>query len=124
MLGLEGMAKDEKDFIGRVLRKRDAMTADMVPTLLDCNQLFLMPLAWGGQLVREDTPQKMHDQLGYVSSAGYSTTHGHYVGLGFTRGLKLGGVKPYVADPVRGQHGGGLFPPLMSIKRGACPWLI
>ena len=107
MLGLEGMAKDEKDFIGRSLRKREAMVAQTVPTLVGLQPLVPdAPLRAGGQLVLESTPQKMHNQLGYVSSAGYSTTHGLYVGLGFLRGgvEQWQGQPLYVADPLRGQH--------------------
>ncbi len=107
MLGLEGMAKDEKDFIGRVLRKREAMVAETVPTLVGLESVVPdIPLRGGGQLVREAETWNMHDQLGYVSSAGYSTTHGRYVGLGFLRGgLKnWEGKTLYVADPLRGRH--------------------
>lgn len=107
MLGLEGMAKDEKDFIGRVLRKREAMVAETVPTLVGLESIVPDELLkGGGQLVREHEPWNMHDQLGYVSSAGYSTTHGRYVGLGFLRGgLKnWEGKTLYVADPLRGRH--------------------
>ena len=107
MLGLEGLAKDDKDFIGRVLRKREALVADTIPTLVGLESVVPdIPLKGGGQLVREAEPCSRHEQLGYVSSAGYSTTHGRYLGLGFLRGglSNWQGKTLYVADPVRGRH--------------------
>ncbi|MGB0786051.1 MAG: 2Fe-2S iron-sulfur cluster-binding protein [Alphaproteobacteria bacterium] len=107
MLGLEAMAKDDKDYIGRVLRKREGMIDPLVPTLVGLRSVVPdQPLRGGGQLVREHEPDNMHDQIGYVSSAGYSTTLGCYVGIGFVRGglEKWEGQSIYVADPVRGQH--------------------
>ncbi len=107
MLGLEGMARDQKDFIGRVLRKRPAMVDPLVPTLVGLQTVVPdQPLRGGGQLVKEDQPQDRHDQLGHVSSAGYSTTLGRYIGLGFLRGglAQWQDQTLYVADPVRGEH--------------------
>ena len=107
MMAMTGMAKDQKDYIGRVLRKRSAFTAPTVPRLVGLQSVVPdQPLHGGGQLVRESKPWKMHDQLGYVSSAGYSTTLGRYIGLGFLRGglEAWEGETIYVADPLHGTH--------------------
>ncbi len=83
------------------------MIDPLVPTLVGLRSVVPdQPLRGGGQLVREHEPDNMHDQIGYVSSAGYSTTLGCYVGIGFVRGglEQWEGQRIYVADPVRGQH--------------------
>ena len=72
--------------------------------------------------------ENAYDQFGYVSSAGYSTTYGRYVGLGFLRGglEKWLGETLYVADPLRGAHFAVrvVNPVHVDPEGDARPWLI
>ena len=57
MLNMVGMAKDQKDYIGRTLRQREAFVAPTVPSLVGLESVVPdQPLRGGGQLVRDLSP--------------------------------------------------------------------
>jgi methylglutamate dehydrogenase subunit C len=86
-LGLGRMMSTQKDYIGRVLAGRPALSAPDRPALIG-----LKPstpdarLTAGAHLLRIGAqPSLAHDE-GFISSVTFSPTLGHWIGLGFLKG--------------------------------------
>lgn len=102
-LGLGKMLSTKKDFIGRVLAGREALTDVSRPTLVgiaptDDTQRFYA----GGHLLTQGAEANADNDQGFISSVAYSPARGHWVGLAFLRsGLSRVGERVRVYDPLR-----------------------
>ncbi len=104
-LGLECLVSTQKDFIGSVLAARPGLTAADRPVLVG-----LKPresgarLAAGAHLLPVGAPATLSRDEGFVSSAAFSPTLGHWIGLGFlSRGRARLGERIRAYDPLRGE---------------------
>ncbi len=104
-LGLERLVSTGKDFIGSVLAARPGLTAADRPVLVG-----LKPrepgsrLAAGAHLLPTGAPATLSNDQGFVSSAAFSPTLGHWIGLGFlSRGRDRMGETIRAYDPLRGE---------------------
>ena len=102
-LGLERMLSRKKDFIGRVLAQRPALTAPDRPGLVGVRPVNRkMRLASGAHFLDVGAPEDAAHDLGWVSSAVFSPTLGHSIALGFlVGGLTRVGQHVRAYDPVR-----------------------
>jgi methylglutamate dehydrogenase subunit C len=103
-LGLAKMAAPNKDFIGRVMAERPALTDADRPVLVG-----LVPvnraekLLAGAALIGIDQPATAAHDEGHVTSVAYSPTLGHDIALGFLRqGMERIGGPIRAVDLVRG----------------------
>ncbi|MCB1546332.1 MAG: sarcosine oxidase subunit alpha family protein [Hyphomicrobiaceae bacterium] len=103
-LGLAGLAKPGRHFIGSALMRREALMAPERPALVG-----LVPID-RGQRVRQGAilqpaggPHEGHG-LGHVSSTTFSPILGHYIALGFVAGgsARMGGQVD-ACSPVHGE---------------------
>ena len=105
-LGLGRMVSGKKDSIGAVLSRREGLNATD-----DLRLVGLQPvdpadrIAAGGHLMAADGPvNAAHDQ-GHVTSAAFSPTLGHMIGLGFLkRGADRLGERVRIASPLTGSE--------------------
>jgi glycine cleavage system aminomethyltransferase T len=103
-LGMRRMVSTKKDFIGRVLAGRPALTDAARPVLvglkpLDRSDLFTA----GAHLVRENCAPVAANDEGYVTSVAYSPTLGHGIALALlSHGRERHGERIVAHDPVRG----------------------
>jgi sarcosine oxidase subunit alpha len=103
-LGLSRLMSSKKDYIGRTLASRPGLTDPDRPTLVG-----LRPATPGARiragahlLASGAQPVAANDQ-GYVTSAAYSPTLGHWIALALLqRGPARHGERIIVHDPVRG----------------------
>jgi sarcosine oxidase subunit alpha len=103
-LGLGGLMSKKKDYIGRVLARRPGLIDPDRPTLVG-----LAPVDKGARLragahllAPGARPVAANDQ-GYVTSAAYSPTLGHWIALALLqRGPARHGERIIAHDPVRG----------------------
>ncbi len=105
-LGMGGLARMQKEFIGRALMHRDGFDDPERPRLVGLRSVIPDHfLTTGAHLVREAEPREPCDSWGHVSSACFSPELGREIGLGFVRGgtVRLGETF-YAADPLGNQH--------------------
>ena len=103
-VGLGGMMKKDKDFIGKTAAARPVLMQDDRPQLVG-----LKPVEPGGRLLagahlydRGATQVRANGQ-GYITSKGYSPTLGHDLALGFLkRGRDRHGERVVLKDFLRG----------------------
>jgi methylglutamate dehydrogenase subunit C len=103
-LGFGKMLSAKKDFIGRFMAGREALTDPSRPTLVG-----LRPLARedriraGAHLLPKDMDATAKSDEGYVTSIAFSPSLGHWLGLGLlSRGPERHGEIVRAYDPVRG----------------------
>ncbi len=121
-LGLGWMMSAKKDYVGRTLAQRSALTAPDRPVLVG-----LVPvdrsqrLRAGAHLLTMDAPAEPHCDEGHVTSVAYSPTLGHWIGLGLLkRGRARMGERIRAYDPVRnGDHALDVCPPVFVDPEGA-----
>ena len=102
-LGLGRMVSAKKDFIGRVMAQRPALVAPDRMTLIGLKPVDrTRRLRAGAHLVpRRDAADAAHDE-GVVTSAAFSPSLAHWIGLGLlARGPQRHGERVWAADPVR-----------------------
>jgi methylglutamate dehydrogenase subunit C len=102
-LGLGRMMSAKKDFIGRVMAGRPALVAPDRMTLVGLKPVDRSQrLRAGAHLVpRRDAADAAHDE-GVVTSAAFSPSLAHWIGLGLlARGPQRHGERVWAADPVR-----------------------
>ena len=102
-LGLGKLLSKKKDFIGRAMAARPALTDPMRPTLVGLKPVNAgARLRAGSHLLPQGVPAiAKHDQ-GYVTSAAFSPSLGTWIGLGLLKnGPARMGEKIRVYDPVR-----------------------
>lgn len=103
-LGMGRLAAKKKDFIGKVLSGRSAMLGPERLSFVGFKPVKTESrLLAGTHLLATDAEAIAANDLGYISSAAYSPTLGHYIGLGFLAGgaTRIGEqLRAY--DPLRG----------------------
>ena len=105
-LGLEKMFSMKKDFIGKPMARRAALTDPGRKRLVGLMSLDDKPIRAGAQLVAGSDPNLPGVSQGHVTSMAYSPAVEAYIALGLLeRGPERHGETLYAADPVRGSHG-------------------
>jgi sarcosine oxidase subunit alpha len=104
-LGLERMMSKRKDYIGRVLAQRPALLAPDRPSLVGLRPVDrTRRLRAGAHFVPLGAEATIAHDQGWVSSAAYSPTLGHWIGLGFLAGgMARAGDHVHAADPLRSE---------------------
>jgi methylglutamate dehydrogenase subunit C len=103
-LGLGRMMSPKKDFIGRVLSQRPALTDPRRAVLVGIKPLDRWAqLRGGAHLVTLRTDPTLENDQGYVTSANFSPMLGQWIGLGLlVRGRERLGERIRIYDPLRG----------------------
>jgi len=102
-LGLRRMMSTRKDFIGRVLSQRPALTDPQRAVLVGIKPVDRWAqLRGGSHLVTLRTDPTLENDQGYVTSANYSPMLGQWIGLALlVRGRERLGERIRVYDPLR-----------------------
>jgi heterotetrameric sarcosine oxidase alpha subunit len=103
-LGMGKMLSTKKDFIGRFMAARPALTDPKRATLVGLKPVEAEGrLRAGGHLLPKDTEASAKNDQGYVTSIAFSPSLGHWLGLGLLeRGPERMGEIVRAYDPVRG----------------------
>ena len=104
-LGLERMMAKRKDFIGRALAQRPALLAPDRPSLVGLRPVDRTSrLRAGAHFIPLGAETTIAHDQGWMSSAAFSPTLGHWIGLGFLAGGRARqGERIQAADPLRGE---------------------
>jgi methylglutamate dehydrogenase subunit C len=102
-LGMGRMLSTKKDFIGRFMAARPALTNPERPTLVGLRPLDRADrLRAGAHLLPRDAEANAKNDKGYVTSIAFSPSLGHWLGLGLlSRGPDRHGEILRAYDPVR-----------------------
>ncbi|MCG8505691.1 MAG: sarcosine oxidase subunit alpha family protein [Sphingomonadales bacterium] len=105
-LGLGRMMSMKKDYIGRRMAQRAALTGAERPRLVGLTSVDAQqPISAGAHLLRPDGACTADNDLGHVSSAAYSPHLETYIALGFVSNAQNWMERELVAaDPVRGRE--------------------
>jgi sarcosine oxidase subunit alpha len=122
-LGLGKLLSKKKDFIGRALAARPALSDPARPTLVGLKPVDLSArLRAGSHLLPQQAAKTAANDQGHVTSVAFSPTLGHWIGLGLlSNGHKRHGEIILVYDPIRG--GDTLVevvPPVFYDSEGDC----
>jgi sarcosine oxidase subunit alpha len=103
-LGMGRMLSVKKDFIGRFMAARPALTDPARPALVGLRPLDRAErIRAGAHLIPKDAEPVAHNDQGYVTSIAYSPSLGHWLGLGLlARGPERHGEIVRAYDPLRG----------------------
>ncbi|HEX8757436.1 MAG TPA: glycine cleavage T C-terminal barrel domain-containing protein, partial [Steroidobacteraceae bacterium] len=103
-LGLGRMMSSQKDYIGRVLAGRPGLSAPDRPALIGVKPSRPdARLANGAHFLRIGAQPSLANDEGFISSATFSPTLGHWIGLGFlSGGQKRIGERVRAHDPLSG----------------------
>lgn len=103
-LGMGKLLSAKKDFIGRFMAQRPALTDPARPTLVGLRPINREDrLRAGAHLVPKDAEAVAKNDQGYVTSVAFSPSLGHWLGLGLlSRGPERHGEIVRAYDPVRG----------------------
>ncbi|HET7715551.1 MAG TPA: sarcosine oxidase subunit alpha family protein [Bauldia sp.] len=103
-LGFGKLLSTKKDFIGRFMAGRAALTDASRPRLVGIRPVDRsVRIRAGAHLVPRDAPADAAHDEGYVTSVAFSPSLGHWIGLGLlSRGPERHGEVVRAADPVRG----------------------
>ena len=103
-LGFGKMLSAKKDFIGRVMAGRPALTDAERPTLVGLRPLDRAErIRAGAHLIPKDAEAVAKNDQGYVTSIAFSPSLDHWLGLGLlARGPERHGEILRAYDPVRG----------------------
>ncbi|MFC3691537.1 sarcosine oxidase subunit alpha family protein [Chenggangzhangella methanolivorans] len=102
-LGMTGLLSTKKDFVGRTLATRDGLVDPNRPTLVGLRPVDRTArLRAGAHLVKRGVQPVAANDEGYVTSAAYSPSNGHWIALALlSRGPERMGEIVRVFDPVR-----------------------
>jgi sarcosine oxidase subunit alpha len=102
-LGLQKLLSKKKDFVGRALAARPALTDPARPTLVGLKPLNrAQRLRAGSHLLPPGAAAIAANDQGHVTSVAYSPTLGHWIGLALlSKGPARIGETIRVYDPVR-----------------------
>ena len=102
-LGLGRMLSKKKDFIGRVMAGRPALTDPARPTLTGFKPVDrTQRLRAGAHFVPPGVPATAEHDQGHMTSVAFSPSLGHWIGLGLlTNGPARHGERVRAYDPVR-----------------------
>ncbi len=85
-IGMQGMLSKKKDFIGKAAATRPGLLDDDRERLVGLKPVGpVKELTAGAHLFEPDADSTRVNDLGYVTSVGYSPTLGHFIGLGFLK---------------------------------------
>ncbi|MGY8638493.1 sarcosine oxidase subunit alpha family protein [Bradyrhizobium sp. 14AA] len=85
-LGLGKMMSSKKDFVGRLMAKRQALIQTDRPTLVGFRPVDLNKrLSAGAHFIGIDRAANMENDEGYMTSVAYSPNLKHWIGLGFLK---------------------------------------
>jgi sarcosine oxidase subunit alpha len=103
-IGMGKMLSTKKDFIGRFMAARAALTDPSRPTLVGLRPLDREErIRAGAHLIPKDAEATAKNDQGYVTSIAFSPSLGHWLGLGLlARGPERLGEILRAYDPVRG----------------------
>jgi len=103
-LGFGKLLSTKKDFIGRFMAARPALTDPSRPTLVGIRPVNRGDrLRGGAHFVPRDAAVTAENDQGYVTSVAFSPSLGHWIGLGLlSRGPERHGEVIRAADPLRG----------------------
>jgi len=103
-LGMGKLLSTKKDFIGRYMAQRPALTDPARPTLVGLRPINREDrLRAGAHLIGKDAEPVAKNDQGYVTSVAFSPSLGHWLGLGLlSRGPERHGEIVRAYDPVRG----------------------
>jgi len=103
-LGLGRMMSAKKDFIGKRLAARPALTDPMRPRLVGVKPVIPgARIRAGAHLLPRAKPARAEFAAGHVTSAAYSPSLGHWIGLALLKGgAERHGEDLVLHDPVRG----------------------
>ncbi|HWT30657.1 MAG TPA: glycine cleavage T C-terminal barrel domain-containing protein, partial [Propylenella sp.] len=105
-LGLEKMFSSKKDFVGKPLALRPALTDPGRKQLVGLKSLDGRAVLAGAQLAAGGDPKQPGRSQGHVTSMCYSPALDAYVALALLeRGRLRHGERLFAADPLRGFHG-------------------
>jgi sarcosine oxidase subunit alpha len=102
-LGLAKLLSKKKDFIGRALASREALTDQARPTLIGLKLVNAGDrLRAGAHLLPQNVPAVAANDQGHVTSIAFSPTLGRWIGLGLLQNgpARLGEIIR-VYDPIR-----------------------
>lgn len=102
-LGLGKMMSSKKDFIGRLMARREALLQSDRPTLVGFRPINSSErLRAGAHFIAMGRSANTDNDEGYMSSVAYSPNLNHWVGLGFLKnGSTRIGERIRAVDPVR-----------------------
>jgi sarcosine oxidase subunit alpha len=102
-LGIGALLSGKKDFVGRAMAGRAALTDQARPSLVGLRPVGEgVRLRAGSHLLRTDVATVAANDEGYVTSSAYSPTFGHWIALALlANGPARIGEKIRVYDPVR-----------------------
>jgi sarcosine oxidase subunit alpha len=102
-LGLGRLLSNSKDFVGRAMAARTALTDPARPTLVGLKPVDPADrLRAGAHLLPQGSAPVAANDQGYVTSAAYSPTLGHWIALGLlAHGPARHGETIRVYDPIR-----------------------
>ena len=102
-LGFGKLLSTKKDFIGRFMAARPALTDPLRPTLVGIRPVDRSQrLRAGAHFVPRDAAATAENDEGYVTSVAFSPSLGHWIGLGLlSRGPERHGEVIRAADPIR-----------------------
>jgi sarcosine oxidase subunit alpha len=121
-LGFGKLLSRKKDFVGRALAARPVLTDPARPTLVGLRPVdHTARLRAGSHLLTPGAEAVAANDQGYVTSAAYSPTLGHWIALGFlANGPARIGERIRVFDPVRdGDTLAEIVPPVFHDAEGA-----
>lgn len=102
-LGLGRMMSSKKDFVGRLMAKREALMQPDRPSLVGFRPVNTSKRLWAGaHFISIGRPVNMENDEGYMTSAAYSPNLKHWIGLGLIKnGATRIGERVRAVDPVR-----------------------
>lgn len=102
-LGLGKMMSSKKDFIGRLMAKREALIQADRPTLVGFRPVNRSKrLSAGAHFIGNGRAANVENDEGYMTSVAYSPNLEHWIGLGFLKnGSSRLGERILAVDPVR-----------------------
>ncbi|TYO60825.1 sarcosine oxidase subunit alpha family protein [Bradyrhizobium hipponense] len=102
-LGLGRMMSSKKDFIGRLMAKREALVQADRPSLVGFRPVDTNNRLWAGaHFIGIGRAAKTENDEGYMTSVAYSPNLKHWIGLGFLKnGPTRIGERIQAVDPVR-----------------------
>lgn len=105
-LGLEKMFSMKKDFVGKPLALRPALTDSANKQLVGLRSLDGTSVSSGAHLVDGADPKQPGRSQGHITAMCYSPATEGYIALALLeRGRQRHGEKLFAADPVRSKHG-------------------
>ena len=105
-LGLEKVFSMKKDFVGKPLALRPALTDPGRKQLIGVKSLDGKPVSGGAHLVGGADPKEPGRSQGHVTAMCFSPALETYIALALLeRGRARHGETLYAADPLRGRHG-------------------